>query len=396
MNRFKSTVRFLREAGCEVLVVTPGKGVYVPGCDSSAYVDQPEEFHGAKIVSAMSFSCPWYWPLPLSFGLSPRIYKEVKAFQPDIIHCSSPGVMVFAALLYSRLLKAPLVYSYHTHVPEYMPRYNLTFLVKAMWAVIRFFHTAAHLTLTTSKQMAVELIAQRAAPKQTIAVWKKGVCSDTFHPRHECAMMRERLSGGHPEAPLLLSVGRLGTEKNLDFLRGMLERIPNARLAFVGDGPAREELEAYFAGTNTVFMGMLHGEELSAAYASADVFVMPSMSETLGFVVLEAMAAGKAVVAVRAGGIPDILTQQGVTGYLYEPDDIEAATSMVRCLIEDETLRARVGNAAREEVSNWDWNAATKHLLHHQYPAAMASAAAYYNRREKVGGENDDGVPAFA
>lgn len=97
--------------------------------------------------------------------------------------------------------------------------------------------------------------------------------------------MRRRLCGGiDHEGPLLVYVGRLGAEKNLDFLRQVLPRVPNARLALVGDGPARGVLEGVFEGTPTVFAGMLRGEALSQAYASADVFVMPSESETLGIV----------------------------------------------------------------------------------------------------------------
>lgn len=288
--------------------------------------------------------------------------------------------MWLAALIYSRLLKKALVYSYHTHVPEYMPRYNITWLVPAMWAVIRFFHKAAHLTLATSGVLAEELAQFEAAPREAIDVWKKGVCSDTFHPRYECPDMRHRLTNGNPEAPLLLSVGRLGSEKNLEFLKGILERNPEARLAFVGDGPARASLEQHFAGTNTVFTGILRGKELSAAYASADIFLMPSESETLGFVVLEAMASGVPVVAVRAGGIPDILTKDGVTGFLYDSEDIETASAQVANLIRDSNLRSQVGIAAREEVSLWDWRAATQHLLGVQYPAAMAAAAMYYGK----------------
>lgn len=380
MNRYRNTIRFLIEAGVEVLVVTPGPGVTAPGVDFSAARDQPTDFHGARVVQAFSFGLPWYLSLPLSFGLSPRIYKEVKAFRPDIVHCSSPGIMWFAALVYSRLLRAPLVYSYHTHVPEYMPRYAMTLFIPAMWAIIRFFHAAASLTLVTSTIMAAELAAQEAPAAHAVEVWKKGVCSDTFHPRFRSQAMREKLSGGHPEAPILLSVGRLGNEKNLKFLRDILERVPGARLAFVGDGPAREELKAYFAGTPTVFTGMLHGEELSAAYASADVFVMPSETETLGFVVLESMASGVPVVAVRAGGIPDILSKQGQTGYLYAPGDVEEATAQVAQLVASPELRARVGAAGRQEVSLWDWRAATQHLLDVQYPLAMAAAAQYYGR----------------
>ncbi|PSC74099.1 sulfolipid synthase [Micractinium conductrix] len=380
MNRYRNTIRFLTEAGVEVLVVTPGPGMTLPGSDFSAAREQPAEFEGARVVQAFSFGLPWYLSLPLSFGLSPRIYREIKAFKPDIVHCSSPGIMWLAALLYSRLLRAPLVYSYHTHVPEYMPRYGVSLLIPAMWAIIRFFHAAAHLTLVTSGVMAKELAAQAAPPAHQVEVWKKGVCSDTFHPRFRSTAMRERLTGGSPEAPLLLSVGRLGNEKNLKFLKDVLARVPGARLAFVGDGPAREELQAYFAGTPTLFAGMLHGEELSAAYASADVFVMPSETETLGFVVLEAMASGVPVVAVRAGGIPDIITKQGQTGYLYAPGDVEAAAEQVNALVQDGELRARVGAASRQEVSLWDWRAATQHLVAVQYPLAMAAAAVYYGR----------------
>lgn len=398
MNRYRNTIRFLVALGCEVMVVAPGKGWSLPGADDSAFVDQPEEFCGAKVVSAYSFSCPWYGPLPLSFGLSPRIYKEVKAFNPDIIHCSSPGIMWLAALLYSRLLKTALVYSYHTHVPEYMPKYNITWLVPAMWAVIRFFHKAAHLTLATSSILAQELASFGAAPREAISVWKKGVCSDTFHPQYKCSEMRKRLTAGHCDAPLLLSVGRLGSEKNLEFLKEIVLRIPNARLAFVGDGPARAQLEEHFKDTPTVFAGMLHGEELSAAYASADVFVMPSESETLGFVVLEAMASGVPVVAVRAGGIPDILTKQGETGFLYEPRDVDSAVSHVSRLLEDAELRQSVGEAARQEVGLWDWRAATQHLLEVQYPAAMAAAALYYGKAlsKSVEGPEADMTPAPA
>ncbi|MEW5299206.1 MAG: hypothetical protein WDW36_002242 [Sanguina aurantia] len=375
-------IKYLVAAGCEVLVVTTGKGFTMPAIDASGFSEQPTEYCGAKVISALSFGCPWYWQVPLTFALSPRIFWEVKSFNPDLIHCTSPGVMVFATKLYAWLLKLPLVLSYHTHVPSYLPRYGISWLVPAFWVFLRVLHKTAALTLTTSPAMREELLANSVVDEaDAVQVWKKGVDSEMFHPRFKTASMHSRLSGGKPDRTVLLYVGRLGFEKNLNFLRGIMDRVPNVALAFVGDGPAKSELQRLFRGTATTFMGMLHGDELSAAYASADIFVMPSESETLGFVVLEAMASQLPVVAVRAGGIPDILTQQGVTGYLYDIGDVDAAAAQVLTLSRDAELRSRVGAAARKEVGNWDWRAATMHLLHVQYPIAVAAAALRFGPR---------------
>jgi sulfoquinovosyltransferase len=167
---------------------------------------------------------------------------------------------------------------------------------------------------------------------QRVAVWSKGIDTEVFHPKYgakpwwtaahpeadkaEAAelldgakAMRARLTDGSPESPLLIYVGRLGTEKRLRDLKAVLERLPEARLAIVGKGPDMEPLQAHFAGTSTLFTGLLSGIELSQAFAAADVFVMPSDSETLGFVVLESMASGVPVVGCNAGGIPSIIDQ---------------------------------------------------------------------------------------
>ncbi|NBS50528.1 MAG: glycosyltransferase, partial [Verrucomicrobia bacterium] len=109
----------------------------------------------------------------------------------------------------------------------------------------------------------------------------------------------------------------------------ILKAAPQARLALVGDGPHRQQLEKVFAGTATTFVGYLGGEELAGAYASADAFLFPSSTETLGLVLLEAMAAGSPVVAARRGGIPDIVTD-GVNGCLYEPDGRRHRTLRIR------------------------------------------------------------------
>src|SRR5690606_20205999 len=130
--------------------------------------------------------------------------------------------------------------------------------------------------------------------------------------------------------------------KRIDWLYAPVTQIPGVRLALVGSGPAEEELKRRFAGTRTVFTGYMEGAELAAAYASADVFVFPSDTETLGFVAMEAMASGVPAVGARAGGIPDVI-EDGVTGLMFTPLDLGDLTSKVRRLLRDDDLRTQMG-----------------------------------------------------
>lgn len=128
-----------------------------------------------------------------------------------------------------------------------------------------------------------------------------------------------------------------------------------------------------FTGMPAVFTGMLGGEELSQAYASGDVFIMPSESETLGLVVLEAMASGIPVVGARAGGIPDIIPpeQEGKTGFLFNPGDVDDCLRKLEPLLNNGELRETIGKAAREEMEKYDWRAATRIIRNEQYNAAI-------------------------
>jgi sulfoquinovosyltransferase len=165
--------------------------------------------------------------------------------------------------------------------------------------LIRATHRAADLTIAVSQKTAADLVAAGACDARHVRVWPKAVDCQRFSPAHACPDMRRRLEGrgssgsgptgtGSPAAgPLLLYVGRVSFEKNLELLRRVLQRVPGARLAVVGSGPALPSMRRHFEGTATTFLGELRGLALSAAYASADVFVMPSESETLGNVVGE-------------------------------------------------------------------------------------------------------------
>mmetsp|Transcript_12544 Transcript_12544/g.37669 ORF Transcript_12544/g.37669 Transcript_12544/m.37669 type:complete len:523 (-) Transcript_12544:480-2048(-) len=364
-NRFETLIQGLRAAGDDVMVFTPDRS-------------PPAEYHGARVFSVLGFTLPQYKTptMLLSAGLSVRVLWHLIMTRPHVIHASSPGPLVLGSILYAKLLAIPLVVSYHTHIPEYIPLYFPRLVASTfsgiMWSIIRFCARAADLTLVTSKVMREELVKNRC-PNDSLDVWQRGVDTEAFHPRHRSQEMRERLSGGCPDATVLIYVGRLGFEKSLPDLKRLVEETPGAVLALVGDGPCRAELEAHFAGLPVVFMGLLQGDELSAAYASADVFVMPSESETLGFVVLEAMASSLPVIAVAAGGLLDIITQPGVTGLLYPPGDLDAGVEATRRLANNAEEARSMGAAGRCEVERWGWAAATARLRGSQYRAAITA-----------------------
>lgn len=340
-NRFKNLLVQLQQAGDQVLVIVP---------DNSA--DAPTEFAGAKIVNVQGFRFPLYRRITLTLGLR-GVYSALKLFNPDVIHLTTPGFLIFSTLLYARLLCKPLLLSYHTHLPIYTKDYGVGILQGLTWTMLRLQHNRADFTLTTSPQLCEELVSNGF---ERVGLWRKGIDTHIFNPKFKNSDMRYKLTDGHPEEKLMIYVGRIGAEKNLIFFKQLMHKFPKYRLAFVGDGPYRHILQEELCDTKTVFTGILHGEELSGAFASADVFVMPSESETLGFVVLESMASGVPVVGAKAGGIPDIIDDSR-TGYLFEPGNHDECAKRIEQLMCDDDLRLNMGIAARQEAQRWSWRA---------------------------------------
>ncbi len=349
VTRLKYTVEYLVKNGDDVLVFAPDGGL--------------TEYCGAKVYGISGFPLPLYPELKLALP-RPSIGYALEQFQPDVVHVVNPAVLGLAGLFYAKTMKLPLLASYHTHLPQYLQHYGLGFLEGAMWELIKTAHNQANLNLCTSTAMIEEL---RSRGVERLDLWQRGVDTELFHPSRASAAMRDRLSQGHPNDTLFLYVGRLSAEKEIDKILPLLDAIPNSRLALVGDGPYRADLERIFAGTPTHFVGYLQGQELAAAFASSDAFLFPSSTETLGLVLLEAMAAGCPVVAANRGGIPDIVTD-GLNGYLFDPDTPNGLLAATQCLLQD---GHRLKGPAREEAERWGWDAATRQLQAH-YDVAIA------------------------
>ncbi len=357
VTRLTHTVAALIEAGDDVLVVAPrARGL-------------PRDYCGARVVAAPSLPLPLYRGFRLGLPYTLGLDVELAEFEPDVIHVANPVLLGLAGLSYARRYNVPLVASYHTHLPLYTRRYRMGVLEPVAWAYIRALHNTAQLNLCTSRPV-LALLRDRDFPR--LALWAPGVDAELFHPRRRSPEWRDQLSSGRPGATVLLYVGRLANEKGLERLAPTLATLPGCHLALVGAGPAEERLRQTFAGLPVTFVGPLHGEDLGAAYASADIFAFPSSTETLGLAAIEALASGLPVVGARRGGLPDIVLDRE-TGLLFDPDtdgDLERALGT---LVEDEGLRGRMARAARLHAQQWNWTASASGLREH-YAAVLAAA----------------------
>jgi glycosyltransferase involved in cell wall biosynthesis len=337
------TVECLRQNGDEVMIFAPSGG--------------PSELCGAEVVSMPSIACPLYPELRLAL---PRTFMRRKLieFQPDVIHLFEPALLGVGGIYYSEELRIPLVISYHTNLPAYLGYYKLSAIEKITWSLMRLRHRRANLNLCTSTAMMDDLADHGI---DHLALWERAVDAGRFRPELGSSEMRARLSGGNPDSPLFLYVGRLSSEKEVARLKELFPTVPGMRLAIVGDGPLRADLEKQFKGTATVFTGYLQGDELASAYASADLFVLPSRTETLGLVLLEAMAAGCPVVACNAGGVPDAV-EHGVTGFLFDPNSRESLAATVKQAYESNGKLDAIRSNARQDVERHSWMQATARL----------------------------------
>jgi glycosyltransferase involved in cell wall biosynthesis len=338
VNRTLNLIRHLIRFGDELLVICPE----AEGCTQCP----------VPVVPVPSFS---FRPYPEYRIAMPdrQVADALKRFGPEVIHFINPFAFGFRChdVLRRAGVRTPTVFSFHTLYAEFARKYRgLNFLSALLWWLMRQYHNRADVNLTVSSVMQEELTRRGF---QRVELWPPAVDTELFHPDRKSAAMRDRLSNHQPDRPLLLTVSRLAPEKNVGFLAGLLEQLPEARLAVVGDGPQRAELERRFNG-NACFVGYLKGKDLAAAYASADAFVYASETETMGNVVLEAMAAGCPVVAPRAGGIPSLLSH-GDTGFLFRPGDLNEVFTLTREVLSNPGLHAHVVRAARGEVEGRSW-----------------------------------------
>lgn len=337
----------LKSRGIETVVVAPRSGDIT-------------EYNGMPVLTVPAVSFPLYPELKLG-PPTPFTYRELAAFKPDIAHFIHPVMVGIPGMAMAKVMGIPTLASFHIDIARMTDHFGVGFLRGFTDFATKTIFNWADYSLAPSKLIEGEM---RGIGIHNVGLWKRGVDAVKFNPKFYSDEMRYRLSEGHPEDTLLLYVGRLSSEKQVDQLKAVLQRVPNTRLAIVGDGPARAELEQHFAGTNAYFAGYLQGEELSQAYASADIFTFTSALETFGLVVVEAMAAGLPVVSSRVGGIPDVV-QEGVTGYTFAVNDIEGLVQGVHNIATDRNHLEQMGRDARAFAETQSWGSMMDEVVLH-------------------------------
>ncbi len=304
---------------------------------------------------------PEYVFQPLAFPpvLNVVDYCERQGFTEVII--STTFSLGLTGLATARLLGLPAVGIYHTDLPEYALRYTQDEQVADLTRrYARWFYGQMDRVYVRSSAYREEL-ADWGIPRERLRLLPAAVDLEAFHPQwRDPALWHQQGLNGETK---LLYVGRLAREKDLDILarayRQLRELRSDITLVVVGDGPYRDGLQRVCAGLPVLFTGFLSGESLSRAYASADIFVFPSSTDTLGNVVLEAQASGLPVVACNAGGPQDIL-REGITGLLIPRRDPERLAAAIRELASDASRRRRMGLEARQHVEHRTWDAALR------------------------------------
>lgn len=316
------------------------------------------------------------WPLPgyagLQWGQS-SLHKLLRRWQrnrPDVLYIATEGPLGLSALRAARRLGIPVVSGFHTNFQQYSDHYGFGLLTRLLTGYLRWFHNRSRLTLVPSPSQRLELQRRGFERLELLA---RGVDGQLFHPARRSAELRSEWGLGDNEIAVL-HVGRLAAEKNLQLLvrafRSLQQSLPQRRLrlVLVGDGPQRAQLQAELP--DAIFCGLQRGEALAAHYASGDLFLFPSLSETFGNVVLEALASGLAVVAFDQAAAAQHI-RHGHNGGLATPGDERAFIEAAHWLLEDAESLRRVCLNARQHAGKQGWPAIVEQFEEHLQQARV-------------------------
>lgn len=347
-------VAFLQEKDVPVIVFGPT-------------VDEPEIDHEGEFVSVPSIPVPGRPEYRITVGFPEAAQNRLREFDPSLIHLATPDLLGFRAMRWGQADDIQIVASYHTHFTSYLKYYNLDMLEVLGWKYLGWFYSQCKHIYVPSPSMADELNEEGITGG--IRIWARGVDTDQFSPDYRDMEWRRSI-GFEDDDKIVTFVSRLVWEKNLqtfvDTVKNLQQTHSDIRAMIVGDGPAKKELEHMLPEAH--FTGFITGDELSRAYASSDVFLFPSETETFGNVTLEAMSSGLPCVVADATGSRS-LVESGVNGFLAPPRDTEAFAECVANIANDADLADSMSKAARQKALAYSWENVNTKLLENYHEA---------------------------
>ncbi|MEZ4600052.1 MAG: glycosyltransferase family 1 protein [Syntrophotaleaceae bacterium] len=314
------------------------------------------------------FCLPFYREIILPL-VSPRnIRRRLQGFGSQLLHIATEGPLGWSALQAAANLGLPVISSYHTNFPQYLGQYRAGWMTPVAWKYLRWFHNSTLMTLCPTPSIRDMLEAKGF---RNVDLWSRGVDSRLFHPRRRSPEFRRSL-GFNDRDIVLVYLGRLAVEKNIDMLLDAWRQLPEKapiRLLVIGDGPQRERLER-MAGDRAVFAGYRKGEDLANMLAVGDLLVFPSLTDTFGNVMLEAMACGLPVLGFDVSGPKDVLTD-GRTGILVRKITAQALTRAIDELAKNPEFLGEMGHQARVFAENQNWSHIMEQIREHYLSFAL-------------------------
>jgi glycosyltransferase involved in cell wall biosynthesis len=316
--------------------------------------DQPQPTATLSEHLQRSIALPRYEGLKMGLPAKAALTRLWTRQRPDVVQIATEGPLGWSALAAANKLRLPVASDFHTNFHSYSSHYGFGLLRRAIVAYLRKFHNKAAVTLVPTEGIRRELMA---SGYENLEIIGRGVDTRLFHPGRRDPSLRARW-GVNDDETVALYVGRLAAEKNLALVFRAFDAMrashPASRLVLVGDGPERANWQA--KRPDAVFCGTQVGEALAAHYASADVFLFPSLTETWGNVTIEAMASGLAVVAYDCAAAEEVI-RHGENGLKAPPEDEAAFVAEAVSLAPDAALQRRLGTAAAARAAQLSWDA---------------------------------------
>lgn len=315
--------------------------------------DAATQDDGYEEVLLAGMPIPGYPELKVGLPAKGALLRLWRQQRPDIVHIATEGPLGWTALTAARKLGIPVSTDFHTNFHSYTKHYGVGLLKKPMAAYLRHLHNKADCTMVPTSALQHELEASRY---ENVLVVPRGVDTRLFHPAKRSAALRSEW-GVDDDTPVVMLVSRLAPEKNLPVVIRAFEEMrtiePRCKLVIVGDGPARAELERK-QHPNVIFAGMRKQEDLAAHYASGDIFLYPSITETYGNVTVEAMSSGLATIAYDYAAAHKHI-RHDVNGLLVPYDDTASFIAQAKALVGDSARILRLRTEARMTVESPTW-----------------------------------------